>query len=63
MAEKVVGTPKPVAELAHAQLLGFEVLRRMSLTRYSTPGQLSWMVSAIEFCVNFRRPYATGTLC
>ncbi len=48
MAEKVVGKPKPVAELAHAQLLAFEVLRRISLARYATPGQLRWMVSTIE---------------
>lgn len=51
MAEKVVGIP--VAELAHAQLLAFEVLRRMSLAQYSTPGQLRWMVSTIESSVIF----------
>ena len=62
MAEKVVGIPKPVAELAHAQLLAFEVLRRIILARYSTPVQLRWMVSTIESSVIFRRPYATGSV-
>jgi hypothetical protein len=42
MAEKVVGIPKPVAELAHAQLLAFEGVASDEFSAVFHAGTIAW---------------------